>query len=505
MSTKEPKKRPLSVATKIAPQQHPAEGFTIEDKVISSANNAILSQASGLYSFLASIGLTQLLKATQKPKLEKRVLRLPSDTSFSFSNSIQVSFPKYLLEKEENCETFCKRVLELGYNAISFCSQNNQEPSSLTHILKERIQYICEFGIECYIEISPVKTSDTSFYSKLSTRLEYVKSLFPEPTKFCWHASFTNFHFFSPQENRAYTLLDKMKKECLILKTHFNKLDYHLPSFESLPTDIEGWFIDFLSCLPEGFSFSYYLEASNVRALYKDLLKTPLPFQAPLTPIYQAYSKDFGKGLWPELNLKKMQHYFDTINSVHHSKSIIDSPDIPFSEGLFSLNLRLFTAWQWTQIPLDTLASSWLEAFTSDKHINQELLQEVATLSASLEEIDSNSQPKLLAQTLLNRSKLLEKSCHLSSEDSDSIKSQLKYFLRDLRKLTLYKLQQHNIILPQALSGDDLKNSFFAHLETPAGQGIGRSMEVELLQSSSEISFDQTMEKIYKEARTIND
>lgn len=497
--------RPLSIATKVVPQHSSTNGFTIENKTIFAKNNAILSQASSLYSFLDSIGLTQLLKNSLSPKLEKRVLRLPSNTSFSFSNSIQISFPKYLLEKEENCKKFCKRVLELGYNAISFCSHNNQEPSSLTHILKERIEYISEFGIECYIEIIPAKTSDTSFYSKLSTRLEHVKSILPKQTKFCWQANFTNFHFFSSQENRSYTLLDKMKRECSILKEHFNELDYHLSSFEGIPSDIEGWFIDFLSCLPKDFCFSYYLEPSGVQALYRDLLKNPLPFHAPLAPIYQTYSRDFGKGLWPELNLKKMQHYFDAINSIHHNKSIIDSPDIPFSEGLFSLNLRLFTTCQWTQIPLDTLASSWLETFVSDKHINKELLQEVATLSASIEKIASNSQPKLLAQTLLNRSKLLEKSCHLTNEDSDPIKCQLKYFLRDLRKLTLYKLQQHNIILPQALSGDDLKNSFFAHLETPAGQGIGRSMEVELLQNSNEISFDQTMEKIYKEARTLND
>ncbi|SCA58432.1 hypothetical protein AB751O23_AB_00360 [Chlamydiales bacterium SCGC AB-751-O23] len=479
-------------------------GFSLENGKMTTKDEPTAYQAASLYAFLKKLSLQQLLKKSHQPLFSKRILRLPGNALFSFSNSLQLSFPQHLLEDEKNCEAFCMRLLELGFNAICFYAHHQNTPSSLTHILKERLDYIESKGITCYLELSSSRKKDIGFFNRLPTLLKNLQSLLPSQANIFWKANFSNYYFFSPEENRSLTLLDKAKKELSILEPFFKNLYYHLPSFENLPKESEAWFLDFLSLLPSHFSLSYYLDNIDSHPLYRDLLQNPVSFKAPLCPIYQNYQGQFGKGLWPELDLNRLQQYFHNLASIHHDSAAIESPDLPFSEQLFSLNLRLFSIRNWTDIPFELIAKAWIKEYAPLSNLNKEALQEIANLSQSLEKIPLHHNPKVFAQSLLDRSQLLEIfSSPEESEDLDLLKCQIRYFIRDLRKLILYHLQNQNIILPQALTGDDLKKSFFAHLDTPSGQGIARSMQVKLFTKTKDISFDQTMEKIYKEARVL--
>lgn len=436
-------------------------------------------------------------------RFQSKMLEMKADTRFCLANFLVIHFPHKLLKSDSDVETFCTHLHSLGYQNVCFQASASSIASPLIQEVEQSLKKLKTWGIGVYLQIE-LKDSRPDFFALLPQNLSKLFALLPSLKGIFWPAQFVNVHSFTPEENRDMSLLEKAQKEFCALEAFSQKVILELPDIQNHYFTPSCEFLeDFFLTLPQKMKVSLAFGTELFDKTFDALAShTPLSF-AQIIPKLTVFSAPFGKGLWPELPTQKIESQTKLLLALNFQGFSCQAFDLPapHTPSGILLSCLAFTL----SVPLDipSLSSRLLKYFHPDSSLKVSDLDEVSQLSQALKALENEyKNPKQLASSLLIRSQLLEQNTLPKQKaEEDILYTQLRYFLRDYRKLILYYLGKKDLSLPQALTGDDLKESFFAHTEKPSAQGIGRAMKVELFKSESEICFDESMETMYKQLR----
>ncbi|MBN4066521.1 hypothetical protein JYU14_00345 [Simkania negevensis] len=493
------------------------EGFVsfCEDGVlhIEAEGSLAASYACAQLSLAVKSGFLGEHLGLQQPIYPLRPLWIEGGQRVAVTDRTSISFPDcfddaaFVSPRDSNVlNHFCWKLLQWGYNSVVFgrldasCHATPQEKRDLRLLFLFLQQcgikvFVCPTFSSQYDSECPV---DGGCYSHVQADLSDLMVQTGSVDGLVWRSRAYAETFMAHPDAEQETRYDLIVKEAAMVKAAVGEkaqLLYFLPTpsyregrkqakvIPSLLDDVpENTIVVFSPVAGE-----FWEDAASWHPVWDALRRIPDTSGTPLMPLVNVGGKGFGECLWPSIPYDTLdfvagstkRHAFCGIASVAYS--------FPMEEGI--LDCALWTAGQlmWRDIPAVMLSTAWLVAtWPGCDYLNiQKTFEEVRCIAIAIEALscrakeeagDEGRQKTLVtASALLARLNLLKQ----AGPDTDSrVADQVRYFVRDGKRLVFDALQKAKLPLGNVLEGDDLKPAFWTEIRNVTERGIGGSAEV---------------------------
>jgi hypothetical protein len=508
---------------------------------LKAQNSAVATTGwSNLEIGIESGHLPEFLGKNQ-PRFPLRPLWIQCEIQLLVSLNLSIFIPLFFCSPHTSSkiDLFCKRVLELGYNAVIFGNQR-QGVNLIEKIenfdLNKIISAFHSFGIQVIIKPflekdiiqSPAHSNyENLLHSEIHTLLKIASGIdFIFWESFLLHPDFSK----SPITNRL-TIAELVVKEVQVIEKNLKDrcaLIFYVPANDlQTATEHSKWFSKFLDDVGSHTIIAFSALAGDPRMdhlpphpIWHSLRISPDFSLTPLLPIVNFGGVQQGEGLWPSIPLDLIDSYVNRCYRHPFAGIITLTSHLPKKGGFLDCGLWVASQSMWRNLSPSLLAETWFRANYSNidffklensLKVNREIVVELSRVRSLTNEKgrDSVSQEecRMIAESLLAKIKLLnenfEKS-HKTIIKNPKKPTCLDYFtlfIRDARRIILHFLQCYNVPMGNVLNGTDMQDSFWTQINQGTGQGIRSGNKVTFLDVPMRGIQGSKMEQIYLENR----
>ncbi len=482
---------------------------------------------------VASGHLPELL-GENAPKYPLRPLWLTGESFVQTAEGVRLALPEFVtaelladsrtLEQHPLVKQFCWRLLQLGYNAVVLGSGFAFSDKPLPEI-KGEVALLCKaiqsFGLKVILEpgftlnldlgsnknCSPLDQAVCSRVQKLiGDLLERV----PGFDYLLWQGGLYREGFAHHRSAGDHTRYELVLAEVKMVEKALSKksgLIYYTPApnlkaceeqASWLPTlcdDVGDRTVIAFSALA-GEPWQDHLE---LHPLWQALRSIPDASSTLLLPVLNGGSIQQGGGLWPTLPLDLLESCFMRMYRHRFAGALVLSQTLPAEGGWLDCQLWVAGQAMWRDTTPTLLAHTWLLAYYPE-------LADLATLSLMRQGREIVKQLSLLrygmglsveAQKSLAESVLSQLEC-LAQFSSEEQQAQLRYFMRDGKRLIFHVFQELNLQAAKILSADDAKESFWVE---GAGSAKMSGFKLQFRTKPFEGKSDPLMTRLYNQHR----
>lgn len=451
----------------------------------------------------------------QKPLYDLRPLWIDCNKAVAISDKVGIHLPGFFLEKNKKTfESFCRRLLELGFNAVVFGSQDFsfREKSAVSFKELSLLQeMLSDYGIKMIVKPSIYYRADEKelfflpqhelFREKVVEALADLKACVPSLDYLLWESCYLHTDYQRHPLGREFTKLEKVSSEVRLVEEALGNdigLIFYLPCRDWQCAKVQSeWIPELLNEVGDKTTFAFSAVAGDPKEdhatphpLWGQLRSEPVLAATPLLPILNSGAVGQGEGVWPGLTLDLVEDYYSRCMSGNFCGIMSLAGHIPREGSLADCNLWVAGQRMWRELSPYLLAQTWFEAKRRDidflKYLD--LFKSIRTIIKGLSFLRSLNEEKnrdkfsseecrLYAESLLAQLKFMECAVKRAGEAAvggkTSLKTYIEFFLNDARRMIVHSLQCYNISINHAVEGEGVHEGIWT--ESSGGDG-GRTV-----------------------------
>lgn len=434
---------------------------------------------------------------------------------------------KPLESDSQKMHSFCKRILELGYNAVLIENWEN-DPS-----LKSFFHQLHGYGLKLIIKPALFNRKEESV-SPISNHYRlFIKDFFhvlPQTFDYLfWESSWQHPEFTADPSAETFTLPELVLAEARLIQKHMQDKDliFYVPAAdENAAQQAALWMPSLADDLGKKSILAFSAVAGDPHSsflpphpFWEQLRQKLHPSTAALMPILNVGCSKMGEGLWPVLAYDVVDEFRARCRHGFFVGIVSAATQLPGEGGFHECNLWVASQSYWNQqIPVSLLVETWFCAFRSDWNLTivAPLLEQIRSLSKRLEFLkylthekhrDKISSPECrsFAESILVQLKEIE--MQLEKEEKKRWKKierttlfeYFTFFAADARRIIRYVMQCFNIAISLTDEESESKESFWTTMDHKSGQGARSSSKVVFLTSPNPGAPGSRMNRIYQE------
>lgn len=461
---------------------------------------------------------------------------------------IGVALPRFFTSTQQDktkSALFCRRIIELGYNAVILGSHDGSQivlnPNSFAEVAAF-CDVLQDHGLKaiikpnffskelpkkighCPLSKSYQQAIISGFYA-LFERIANVDFLF-------WEGSFLHSDFTQDPSARDATLSELIRAEILFLEKNLPSkvsLIYFIPAPDLLAAKQQAkWMSSLCDYVGKGTIISFPAIAGNCFAdhlpphpFWEELRKSPDISATPLLPLVNVGSISQGEGLWPSPTLDLIEKYYSRLYRHRFAGVVALANVLPKKGGMLDCSLWVASQALWRNQSSIQLAETWFHAhrpewdFSDNIGVLQSMRQLVIELSflrsltCETKRDDYSSEDcRLMTESILARLKELQRRIEklerrqpFKRKENPSLTDYLSVFARDAQRIILHFLQCFNLSYPYVLGGEELQESFWMQISPGGGLGIRSAAKISFFDEPKSGAVGSRMEAIYQENR----
>lgn len=484
-----------------------------------------------------------------QPRFDLRPIWIGCDSIVSIASDVSLAVPSYC-EKEvqenkglQTKEVFCRRILELGYNAVilggcEICQSRPRQGDASE--VEQFCKLLKNYGLK--IILKPIFTDShnkrgccplNEEYSKwLQAKIDGICELIPSFDYLFWEGSLLRSDFSTDKAAQEHTLSELVTAEAKLLEKLLpsnKRLIYFIPTPDHNTARQQAkWMPVFCDEVHKNTIISFSSVAGDCfedhlppHPFWEALRKSPDVSATKLLPLVNIGEINQGEGLWAAPSLDLIDKYYGRLYRHHFAGMAVLVNKLPRPGAMLDCGLWVASQALWSDISVRLLSDTWFSAFCPSWHHSEiaEVLfgvrQLVLDLSAlryvtheTKRDTISSEECRAMTESVLSRLKELQvkaSKCErmLKTTGNPSISEYLQIFGRDAKRIVLHFLQCFNLSYPTLATPEDQLESFWMLSAPGSGQGIRSSVKVSFLSEPSRGAAGSHMETIVKENRWI--
>lgn len=477
--------------------------------------------------------------ANIRPKFPLRPVWIGCHDSYALNELVGVHLPEYFFGDEglQRIEECCRRLVELGFNAIILGSRKalfTEKPLEKVESLSRLVSIFHEHGLKVIIKADiylPADVShcpyDTDFQCFIRSSLQFFSQEDCKIDGLFWESAFLYQDYHRHKSGVDATQAEKVSLEIKLIEGVLGKkipLFYYLPTSDFAMAERQGcWFKDVcdevLSTTTLVFSYvsgQPWQDYEPIHPFWNLLRSFEDSIGTRLMPILNVGDIDQGKGFWPNVAADLIGDCLSRCTTHPFSGVISLVEQIPKSKALLECSLWAAAQSQSHQTPPQIFVESWFAKVRPDLNYlrySEALLQtrkiiiQIGLIRSLTHESNrdkiTQGECRLIAESLLAQLKylqhLFDKEKTVPSRVSPSLKDYFTFFVRDARRIILHFLQCYNVSMPQILSSDDFNEGIWTAIEQGEGQGFRSMASVHFLSESNSGKEGSFLRKVYNE------
>lgn len=466
-------------------------------KVVGNSEKGLIYGISQLTLGLTSGHLTDFI-GDSEPRFSLRPLWIHTQVLFS--------------------DRLCRRILELGYNAIIL---EDQDPRPFH-----------DYGIKV-ISKPKISLPDNIPCCPLNEEFkQWVGSYLKERIHgdyFFWESFYLNSNFFSNPSAQGWTLAELVGEEARLIENCLPEgvsLIFFVPTYHQAESQqLANWLPKLCDSVGNRTLVSFSTVSGNYcddhlppHPFWEKLRQMQIPSSTQLLPILNSGFVRQGGGLWPALALDSLEWVTSHMRRHSFAGMICASTYLPTKGSLLDCNLWIASQTMWRTLSPELLASTWFKAHHPEVDFAElcrnlrtvrELIKELSSLKSKTNEASrdafSSEECRTMTESLLARLRDLHQRAEktermrLSKAQKPTFYDALLPFIKDAQRTILYFLQCYNLSFPLVLNGEDLEEGFWTKLFAGSGQGIRSSSKVIFLDEPNRGRKGSKMEAVFLE------
>lgn len=520
-------------------QTGPREGFS------ASYSGGTVEAQAGSY-LTGAFGMAQLSHGLKSghladfmgeslPRFGLRPLWITSQEEFLLNSHLAGAVPGL---SEEKVDFFCRRIIEMGYNAVMFGARDAAgiPKSPFAGDFSFFCRSIQAYGLKVILKVSIVPDSRQKWerspvdpcYKRavIESIQEFLKGT-PTLDYLFWESSYLHGDFLQHPAAQEFTLAELVLAELQLIEKSLMgncQLIFYLPSPPSEKSEnISEWFSRLCDDAGNRTAIAFSAVAGDPAAdhlpphPYWEVLRRSLDCSATrLFPILNVGGVRQGEGFWPVLGFDLFEKYLPRCLRHAFGGLISLTSHLPAPGSFLDCNLWIGAQLQWRLSSPELLAETWFLANRPDLNYPKfaGLLKDIRNLTVQLSLIRSlihekgrdsisTEECRFISESLLAQLKALQIKSEKNEvknrrSDKPLFADYILFFLRDARRIVLHFLQCFNIPVSSSLEGEDMHESFWTQINPGSGQGI-RGVKVAFLETAAKGTPGSKMSQIYAE------
>ena len=346
------------------------DGFsaTYAGGIVNLESGTALGRAFGLSQLTAGIASGHLpdFLGRQTPRFALRPLWLGSDETLKISRNIALGVPAFLHKDQAGLDLICRRVLELGYNALIFGNNGwgiTNAALQNAEVL-QKFTYIREYGIKIILKPSLLHYNeakcplDLPYQDTIKASIQEFLKQVPEVDYIFWESALLHADFLHHPAARDWTFYELVLSEVKLLESSLKDkvpLFYFVPAFDKLSATRQSTWLPRLCDDVANNTIVAFPAVSG--DLYGDH-QLPHPFweilrasknssSTRLMPILNIGGIKQGEGLWPVLTFDILEKYVSRCYGHPFAGAIVLTGAIPGKGGILDCNLWVASQALW--------------------------------------------------------------------------------------------------------------------------------------------------------------
>ena len=409
----------------------------------------------------------------------------------------------------------CRRLLELGYNAVILDRSIQSNTVSLLHDYGIKIIFKPMKITESFLSVKYQHDLKNLLEDYLSNGIDYI----------FWESGLYSQELEEDPLTRELTQEDLAHYEMKLLEETIAQnagLIYYISTPDLYNADKQAKWMPRL-CHDAGkktiIAFSAFAGNPDedhlpMHPFWETLRLSPDTLETPLLPILNGGNVNQGEGLWPILSLDLLNRFFTQMDRHRFAGAAIMTRTLPGRSGFLECNLWVAGRMMWESRSSYLYAETWCEAFRPDLNIKKfgaifeiarRISVDLSILRAVLQGkyVEPAEECRARAESSLGQlNYLVAIFSKVKGEEQAGVPflaDYVRYFERDARRIIMHALQSMNISLPNLMSGIDAHESFWTKLLESPGSGIRGAAKVALLELPNQGLQDVKMPMIYRE------
>lgn len=467
-----------------------------------------------------------------KPRFPLRPLWLRCDRKMALSKEAAIHLPSFLVDRgKEEFFTFCRRLYELGFNAVILGAYGDMFVEELPKDHFEQIADLCELfhslGIKVILKpdfLLPEGMVPTPFNKEYIRWLEQsffrMAPLIEKSDGLFWSSAFTHKKFHHERSALSATQQELATAEARLIERLLQEkapLIYYLPvESQAMAKRQEPWLLEFIDDLAEAtlFSFSAVRGAPthdhlSPHPLWQLLRQSPEVSAAAFLPLMNFGGVGIGEGLWPNIPFDLLEGFLANCRRHHFSGVVGLASQLPKAGSL--LDGALWVAGQslWSDRAPPHLLESWCRAYRTDVTSTHEFVvamrkgrEALVALSAVLAGDVPHFKAAdycLVGDQLIAQLNAFDRLCKAINRPTDgrvTISDYSTFFVKEAKRILMHFMQTYQIPSKELIAGDDRQKGFWTEFVS-AKESSGDSLRILTCPNSG--ALGSPMEKIYQE------
>ncbi len=456
----------------------------------------VLAALFGLHHLAFGIKSSHLAEflGERHSRFSWRTLALKCTQQVAFTSSLSICIPNI---PKKFWDTFCCRILELGYNSLLFAAPSTAVSAGCKQSIHDFFNTIQSYGIRLILEpkinLPHQCCVDPIVQKILKEELSHFVELFPQMNGLFLRGISLDTDALSHPLAKDLIQLDLIENEIALIE----KVLKNIPLIYSITTtDLQQaqqqakWLPTLLDNVGKQTSIAFSALAGDPtldhlppNPFWNALRQSPDASATPLIPLVNVGAFNQGSGLWPGLSSDLIDHYLSRCYRHSFGGVVVLSDVIPRREALLDAALWTTSQFLWKEFSSNLLLETWFEVRRPELNYPKfsSQLRKMRELTIALSKLRSTvsmpqSEGRALAETILSELKLLQAIFETSKGLKQQQKKELSFydyflpFARDARRITHRFMQQFQISIPYSRKDDDQGEGFWT--EEGANGGV---------------------------------
>lgn len=417
----------------------------------------------------------------------------------------------------------CKKVLELGYNAVLLDASED---------LNAVYGDICGYGLKVILKVPEIggvlSPFNKAFKEMVVQQVKKIQSF--RCDYLLWESCWQSVDYLQDPDSENLTLPEIVIEEARLIENALDdskKLIFFVPAADLKAAEESSlWMERIADDLRSSSILSFPAVAGNLFAnhiqahpFWEKLRHQLYPSSSALMPILNAGQAKQGEGLWPVLSEDIIENYVPRCRNANFVGILTLTGEIPAEHGILHCNLWAAAQAMWTNLPVKMLIETWFGAFRPDWNysLNRELLSQIQMLSKEVHFLKSitnenrrdflsGQECKQMAESILSKLNDLESKFEKNhkfskKQEKSSLNDYFVFFAIDVRRIVAYVMQCCHISIPHGLNENEDKEAFWTKGN---GSGPRSTSRITLLEVPNKSHTSPKMHAIYQENRLLS-
>ncbi|MEM1282015.1 MAG: hypothetical protein AAGG81_00520 [Chlamydiota bacterium] len=474
------------------------DGFSVhyqsKELSIQAANPRSAAYAISQLKMAVEANRIREVVGDNQPLYNLRPIWVHCDKHISLTENVGLYLPSIFLGKnKQTFETFCHRLLELGFNAVILGSRNETfEYKSSTSFKELEVlwQLFDEYGIQLIVKpviyhptgcdqvcLNPI---DDQFCQRVSQALSDLRQVTPSLNTFFWESVYCEQDFHYHPIGRGDSKFEKTLKELRCVEKGLSDdqtLIYYLPTTDDLMARKQAnWLVRFLNaagpktiCAFSCVGGSFASDHLRRHPFWEVLYQLDRPPTTPGMPIMNTGGLGQGEGYWPNFPLEMLEEYLSYRNEFPIAGFIHSVRNIPKRGSLADACMWVAGLSMWRRSHPMQLLETWYRVHFSEESFVWffSLLKKARVVILEISAFEGVDQEEVSCQgvkcridSLLAQIDEIEVMVKVMANrlpiSKGALKELFQLFAKDARRKILYFAHQHDVSISSS-SGLDFK------------------------------------------------